>query len=98
MQQTSPWTLVKQNPAEPNPKLDRIIYLCAESVRVVGILLQPFMPSKMERLLDTLGVNPDARSFQHATRQDRDFGAPSDAYNIGRGTQGALFPPLRFDG
>lgn len=92
---TSPWNLIKKDPEEPNPKLDQIIYLCAESVRVVGILLQPFMPSKMSRLLDMLGVNPDARSFQHATRQDRNFGMPSA--NIGRGITGVLFPPLRFD-
>ena len=94
MQLTSPWHLVKENPEEPNPELDSIIFQCAESLRVVGILLQPFMPSKMKQLLDLLGVNPQARSFQHATRPDIDYGEPRT--NIGRGLKGVLFPHLRF--
>lgn len=53
------------------------------------------MPSKMERLLDMLGVNPQARSFQHAMTPDIDYGEPS--VKIGKGYEGVLFPYLTFD-
>lgn len=95
MQLTYPWNLVK-NDKMPNPELDRIIYQCAESLRIVGILLQPFMPSKMELLLNMLGVKPEARSFEHANRPGIDYG--KSTLPLGKGTEGTLFPPLRFDG
>ncbi len=35
-------------------------------MRVIAIMTQPFMPASMERLLDSLGVAKDARSFADA--------------------------------
>lgn len=37
-----------------------------ESLRVCGILLQPFIPSKAGQLLDALGVPDDQRSMAFA--------------------------------
>lgn len=37
-----------------------------ESLRVCGILLQPFIPSKAAQLLDALGVNDHQRSMAFA--------------------------------
>lgn len=86
--------VVQENPqlAEETKKVDRTVYLCAESLRVTGILLQPYMPSKIKHLLDLLGVNDDARTFEHANIPDYDFGIP--AVPIGRGLSGTVFPPL----
>ena len=71
-----------------------MIYLCAESLRICGILLQPYMPSKMQQLLDQLGVDPDKRSFQDAEfGSDRIYGSP--LIPVGRGHEGVLFPALR---
>ena len=36
--------------------LHTVIFMCAESLRISGILLQPFMPDRAARLLDMLGV------------------------------------------
>ena len=73
-----------------------IIYLCAESMRIVGILLQPYMPESMKRMLDMLGVDEGARKFQNAiVGSDSDFG--TSKVELGRGRKGVLFEPLLSD-
>ncbi len=111
MQNCSPWGIkiskvTKFGPvksvSDPIPgtktveQIDDVIYLCAEALRICGILLQPYMPSKMGKLLDMLGVDPSARGLENATFQsDADYGTPN--VDLGRGHEGVLFPPLRSD-
>ena len=94
MQDDSPWTYSKHTSSNYT-NVDRIIYLCAESLRISGILLQPFMPSKMKQLLDSLGVADTARGFKNATSVDLDYGTPT--IELGKGMKGVLFPPLSSD-
>jgi methionyl-tRNA synthetase len=54
-----PWTKRKTDPA----RMATILYVTAQVLRRVAILTQPFMPAAMARLLDLLGVAPDARTF-----------------------------------
>ncbi|KAL8739719.1 MAG: hypothetical protein Q9190_007504 [Brigantiaea leucoxantha] len=91
---SAPWYLAG-NLRDPH-HLDRIIFLCAESIRISGILLQPVMPSKMKELLDLVGVQPGARGYKD-TRfgADRDYGRAM--IDVGVGAETALFPPLRSD-
>lgn len=90
IQTSAPWDLAQP---KQQAELDRIIYLCAESTRICGILLQPYMPTKMKQLLDMLGVSDDARLVANATLgADSYYGSPSSS--LERGTQGVLFPPL----
>ena len=82
---------------DPNENTQRdakvIIYYAAESLRICGILLQPFMPAKMKRLLDMLGVDEDKRLFEQARfGADFDFGVP--LCDLGEGADASLFPPL----
>ena len=42
-----------------------MLYVLAETIRRVALVLQPFMPSSMARLLDQLAVPADARDFAH---------------------------------
>ena len=89
MQSSAPWNL---GGPEKQAQLDSIIYLCAESLRICGILLQPYMPAKMKQLLDMLGVAEDARMYENADLgEDQDYGQPD--YEIGKDTE-VLFPPL----
>lgn len=89
MQASAPWDLGDPKKQE---QLDRVIYLCAESLRICGILLQPFMPAKMKQLLDMLGVAEDKRMYKNASLgEDQDFGEPR--IEIGKETE-VLFPPL----
>lgn len=77
--------------------LGRTIYLLAESVRVMGILLQPFMPGKAAEMLDVLGVSPDRRTFaQAALGKDFSYGKPLRSSS--REEYGGLFPQLEVEG
>ncbi|PVH78237.1 hypothetical protein DL98DRAFT_534095 [Cadophora sp. DSE1049] len=74
-------------------KIDCTVYHCAEAIRIVGILLQPYMPGKASQLLDMLGVDESRRTFA-----DAKLGA-DDSYGkakvpVGRDAWDGLFPPL----
>jgi len=88
IQNAAPWYITDQK------QLDEIIFMCAESIRISGILLQPYMPSKMKELLDQLGVDPKQRKFDN-TRfgSDTTYGTPMVPVGKG-GLEGVLFPPL----
>ncbi|KAI1936474.1 methionyl-tRNA synthetase [Ophidiomyces ophidiicola] len=95
-QESSPWSRAADHPDNQTPdKLGRVIFNTAESLRIAGILLQPFMPEKAARLLDMLGVagDPGKRHFDAAR-----FGADADygvsLVDLKKGTEATLFPPL----
>ena len=54
-----PWAYKKTNPK----RMETILYVTAEVVRQIAILVQPVMPESAGRLLDQLGIPADARSF-----------------------------------
>ncbi len=55
----APWALAKTDPA----RQQTVLYVTAEVVRQIAILAQPAMPDACAKLLDILGVAPDARDF-----------------------------------
>lgn len=55
----APWALAKTDPARQKT----VLYVTAEVLRRIGILIQPFMPASAAKLLDLLGVAPGERSF-----------------------------------
>jgi methionyl-tRNA synthetase len=54
-----PWALRKTDPA----RMATVLYVTAEIVRQVGILIQPIMPVSAARMLDLVAVPGEARSF-----------------------------------
>jgi methionyl-tRNA synthetase len=54
-----PWKLAKSEPA----RMRVVLFTTIEVLRTAGVLLQPVMPASMGKLLDLLGVAPDARDF-----------------------------------
>ena len=54
-----PWLKRKTDPV----RMNTILFVTAEVLRAVAIVTQPVMPTAMERLLDLLGVAPEARRF-----------------------------------
>ena len=48
-------------------RMETVLWVTAEVLRVVGILTQPFIPLASEKLLDLLAVPADQRTFAHAT-------------------------------
>ncbi len=62
-----PWALKKTDPA----RMATVLYVTAEVVRNIAILAQPVVPNGAAKLLDILGIAPDARSFAHCGAQYR---------------------------
>lgn len=97
-QQTKPWELVKsqtslgelEKSVEASKNVVEIIYLCAEALRIVGILMQAYMPDKAKELLDILHVDVERRSIKFA-KFGKDF-----TYGNTEPTKKSqmLFPPL----
>ncbi|KAL1591575.1 methionyl-tRNA synthetase [Paraconiothyrium brasiliense] len=97
VQMSEPWSKVTvYGPGEPGEEVDRIVYLATEALRMVGILLQPYMPNKAKTLLDQLGVDDTRRTFEYcAVGRDLHYGTPK--IDLGVKYTGALFPPLPSD-
>jgi methionyl-tRNA synthetase len=79
-----PWKLAKSG---PRAELETALYVAADTLRVVGELLRPFMPSTAERTLRMLGVEPTAGSWTQLAP-----GALSAGTRIGEPS--ALFPRI----
>ncbi|KAA0697377.1 methionine--tRNA ligase [Neorhizobium sp. P12A] len=54
-----PWALKKTDEA----RMGTVLYVTAEVVRQIAILLQPFMPESSDKLLDLVGAAADKRDF-----------------------------------
>jgi methionyl-tRNA synthetase len=61
----APWALRKTDPA----RMNTVLYLLAETVRYLAILMQPFVPAAAAKLLDQLAVPEDQREFKHLTEE-----------------------------
>jgi methionyl-tRNA synthetase len=55
----APWALNKTDKV----RMGAVLRVLVDTIRVVATLLQPVMPTSMGRMLDQLGVAPDARGF-----------------------------------
>jgi methionyl-tRNA synthetase len=95
LQINQPWALAKRTGyGELEQKhVERTIYHAAEAVRIIGILLQPYMPGKATQLLDMIGVDDARRSFEYAQLgADETYGEARAP--VGKGAWDGLFPPL----
>ena len=55
----APWGLKKTDPA----RMETVLYVLAEVIRHVGILVQPIMPDSAAKILDLLVLDDDQRGF-----------------------------------
>jgi methionyl-tRNA synthetase len=55
----APWTLKKTD----LPRMNTVLFVLVSVLRHIAILLQPFMPDSMDKLLDQLGVPIEARQL-----------------------------------
>ena len=67
----APWTLKKTDPA----RMETVLYVCAEAVRQLAILMQPIMPDSSAKLLDQINIT------------DRSFDSLGADHRIAAGTQ-----------
>ncbi len=64
----APWALNKTD----KTRMGKVLRVLVDTLRVVATLLQPVMPDSMARMLDQLGVPPDARHFADLVTPLRD--------------------------
>lgn len=55
----APWTLKKTDQV----RMATVLYVLAESIRNIGLMLQPFCPTAAGKILDQVAVAPDARDM-----------------------------------
>lgn len=56
----APWTLKK---AGDTARMNTVLYVLCENIRCLAVLLQPFIPTAANKILDQLAVLKDARGF-----------------------------------
>lgn len=71
----APWSLAKTD----SQRMETVLYTLLETLRCVGIVLQPVMPESAARMLDFLAVPLDARQFDQL-EIPLDFGGVVPAY------------------
>jgi methionyl-tRNA synthetase len=76
----APWNLAKND----IPKMNQVLYILAESIRYIALLLLPFIPGSAGNILDQLAIKLDERSFanlnaEHALRPGNILPAPAPA-------------------
>ncbi len=62
----APWALKKTDPE----MMGAVLYVLAEIIRNITIILQPFMPGSCSKILDQLAVPADKRTFEHLSTSD----------------------------
>jgi len=86
----APWQLAKQG---RDLDLDTALYGCLESLRIIALLLEPFLPQASERMLESLGVaasEKEARATHPNLLERAQFGGLAPGTSTTQG--GALFP------
>jgi len=77
----APWALRKTDPA----RMETVLYVLAEVLRHLAILIQPFTPDAMSKLLDQLAVPAHERNFaalteRHALKPGTPLPAPQGVF------------------
>jgi len=73
-----PWALRRTDPE----RMGTVLYVTAEVLREIGILIQPYVPGSARKLLDFLAIPSDRRTFAWLGR-------------AGRMTPGSVLPPAQ---
>ena len=66
----APWVLKKSDPE----KLNSVLYILLETIRIIGISLNPLIPMSSDKILDSLGIGSEFRTFKY---MNKDFSLKS---------------------
>lgn len=86
--ETAPWKLAKDETQKLN--LANVLYNLAESLRIIAILISPFMPITSHRILEQLQLSQDIKLEDAET-----FGALEINHTVGKPEQ--LFPRIEVE-
>jgi len=85
--ENAPWALAKDMEAN-GPRLASVLYHLLDATRICGILLIPFMPESMEKLLTQIGAEAAVQTWDSAKR----WGALPERVTVTKGEN--LFPRI----
>jgi methionyl-tRNA synthetase len=85
IEDSAPWKLKKEN----SGRLDTVLFNMAESLRIIAVLVYPFMPSKSLEMLSQLGIEKKAEDIKIS---DIEWGSIKTGSGIKKGSP--LFPRL----
>ncbi|MBI3324738.1 MAG: class I tRNA ligase family protein [Candidatus Omnitrophica bacterium] len=80
----SPWKLSREDPQ----RLETVLHVLAEVIRIIAILLEPFMPSVAQGIWQQLGLGETPRRLRDALRW------PWLTSSQRIGTRAVLFPKV----
>lgn len=86
--ETMPWVLAKSD--ENKPRLAAVMYNLAESLRIISILIQPFMPQTPEKIWHQLGITGIAEALDWDSA--RQWGKYPEGVYVNKGD--LLFPRI----
>lgn len=61
----APWTLKKEGNIE---RMGHVLYVLCETIRILGLSLQAFIPQSAEKILNQLMIKPGERTTAYATK------------------------------
>lgn len=85
--ETMPWVLAKSE--ESKPRLAAVMYNLAESLRIVSVLLQPFMPDTPEKIWKQLGITGSSALEWESTKK---WGSYPEGICVNKGE--VIFPRI----
>ncbi|KAM0792527.1 hypothetical protein ACM66B_005196 [Microbotryomycetes sp. NB124-2] len=85
IQQLAPWSS-----STSTDLVHRALFYSRETLRMTGLCLQPFMPTKSVELLDKLGVAKEDRTWSRLA-----FAKGGEAVKTDGGKKSVLFPPIK---
>lgn len=84
--ETMPWALAKDENLKN--RLGTVLYNLAESIRVIGVLISPFMPETAEKIFAQLGADGEVKAWENAAK----WGVLPQDFQMTRAD--ALFPRI----
>ncbi len=84
--ETAPWQLAKSDASRP--RLAAVIYNLCECIRVISILLEPFMPSTSPKIREQIGLDENISSWADAGK----WGLLPDGLTVKKGN--IIFPRI----
>jgi methionyl-tRNA synthetase len=87
--ETMPWILAKDE--DKKPRLAQVLYNLVESIRIISILIQPFMPETPHKIWEQTGICENCRSWENAF----EWGKYSGERPVSPG--GVIFPRINIE-
>ena len=66
--ETSPWILAKEESSKP--RLDTVMHHLTESIRIISVLIHPFLHNTSEKIREQLGISDDEVKWEDTRRFD----------------------------